>query len=199
VTVNFATTLARAAGAAQDGVPVILGSSQTQVVTMQDGLAAIIPSTGNVGPCDVFITVSAGALTAKFEMENLAAIVPPQAGDSPMKLRSPPPAQHFGGKLETADPPPMLFALPEGDLVEMETMGAGEKLPEESNESVSQASSASDPSNAVGSPSQAEEAGPSPELDVPKQLPKASAVQERSKIVPAESGSNTGNPPPDDK
>ncbi len=58
------------------GLPVILGSSQTQVVTNQDGLASVLPSAGNVGPCTVFITVTAGPLTAQFQLENLAAIVP---------------------------------------------------------------------------------------------------------------------------
>ena len=81
VTVTFVTTLARINpghggwppgggsadhGAADQGAAraqneksvsgqsVLLGSSQTQVVTTQDGLALIMPSAGNVGPCDVF-------------------------------------------------------------------------------------------------------------------------------------------------
>jgi intimin len=79
VSVTFATTLARA-GLDNGGVPIILGSLQAQVVTDQNGLATIVPSAGSVGPCDVFITISAGASTAQFQMESLAAIVlePPE-------------------------------------------------------------------------------------------------------------------------
>ena len=58
-------------------IPVLLGSSQAQVVSDQNGLASIVPSAGNVGPCDVFIAVSAGHSTVQFQMENLAAIVLP--------------------------------------------------------------------------------------------------------------------------
>ena len=77
VNVTFETTLARESR--KIGLPVILGSSQTQVVTAQDGLASIVPSAGSVGPCDVFITVSAGQSTAQFQMESVAAIVPAPA------------------------------------------------------------------------------------------------------------------------
>ncbi|MGA9801928.1 MAG: IPT/TIG domain-containing protein, partial [Terriglobales bacterium] len=72
VNVSFATTLARVS---ENGMPVLLGSSQVPVATDQNGLAAIVPSAGNVGPCDVFITVSAGQSTAQLQMESLAAIV----------------------------------------------------------------------------------------------------------------------------
>jgi hypothetical protein len=77
VTVSFATTLARISpdAGAGNGMPIILGSSQPQVVSTQSGLASILPAAENVGPCDVFIAVSAGASTAQFQMENLAAIV----------------------------------------------------------------------------------------------------------------------------
>src|ERR1035437_10056238 len=85
VSVTFETTLARVSpdnGGQQDGgsnirgngMPVFLGSSQTQVVSTQDGLASIVPSVGSVGPCDVFITVSAGQSTAQLQMESVAAI-----------------------------------------------------------------------------------------------------------------------------
>jgi hypothetical protein len=77
VSVTFATTLARVSpGQGGQGMGVILGSSQAQVVTDQDGLTSIVPSARNVGPCEVFITVSAGLSSAQFQMENLAAIVP---------------------------------------------------------------------------------------------------------------------------
>jgi hypothetical protein len=59
-------------------MPVILGSSQAQVMTTVNGIASIIPSAGNVGPCNLFIAVSAGGSTVQFQMENEAAIVPAQ-------------------------------------------------------------------------------------------------------------------------
>jgi len=75
VNVTFATTLARVP---ENGLPVLLGSSQAQVVTDQNGLASIVPSAGNVGPCNVFITVGAGQSTMQLQMQSLAAIVPEQ-------------------------------------------------------------------------------------------------------------------------
>ena len=68
---SFETTLTRDSGG---GLPVLLGSSQAQVMTDQNGVASIVPSVGSVGPCDVFITVSAGQLTAQFQMESVGAI-----------------------------------------------------------------------------------------------------------------------------
>ena len=117
VNVTFAITLARVS--LDHGLPIILGSSQVQVVTTQDGLAFIVPSAGNVGPCAVFITVSAGASTAQFQMESLAAIVPPMPGSprsghpkAPMAGRGP----EFALQAAAASPgvPPVLFAVPEG-------------------------------------------------------------------------------------
>src|SRR6202521_4940919 len=115
VNVTFKTTLARVP---ENGMPVILGSSQTQVVSTQDGLASIVPSSGSVGPCDVFITVSAGLSTAQFQMESVAAIVPgaPPKNGHP-KTPSVPRGRQFGAP--TAAPqsvPEMLFAFPEGIL-----------------------------------------------------------------------------------
>ncbi len=90
-TVTFLTTLARVSpgqggqqGRGADGMPIILGSSQAQVVTTQAGLASIVPSAGSVGPCDVFVTVSAGQSTAQFQMESVAAIAPQQPSQSQM-------------------------------------------------------------------------------------------------------------------
>ena len=56
--------------------PVLLGSSQAQVVTSQDGIASIMPSAQNVGPCDVFVAARAGNSSMQFQLENLAAMVP---------------------------------------------------------------------------------------------------------------------------
>jgi hypothetical protein len=91
VAVTFETTLARVgsgqgsqgggdsvvseSGVSGSGAPILLGSSQAQIATDQNGLASIVPSAENVGPCDVFVTVNAGATTTQFQMENLAAIV----------------------------------------------------------------------------------------------------------------------------
>ncbi len=62
------------------GTPVILGTSQAQVATDQYGLASItVPSVGALGPCDVFITVTAGSSTAQFALESVDPITtPPQ-------------------------------------------------------------------------------------------------------------------------
>ena len=95
VNVTFETTLAQVSlsssgpgggdsSAGGDGLPVILGSSQMQVVTTPDGLASIQPSAGNVGPCDLFVVVSAGPAIAEFQMENLAPI-PGQGKKVPTK------------------------------------------------------------------------------------------------------------------
>jgi hypothetical protein len=114
VNVTFKTTLARVP---ENGLPVILGSSQTQVVSAQAGLASIVPSAGSVGPCDVFITVSAGQSTTQFQMESVAVIVlgnPPQNGHP--KSPSAPRSQHFGAPTAASPSvPDMLFVFPQGD------------------------------------------------------------------------------------
>jgi hypothetical protein len=114
VNVTFKTTLARVP---ENGLPVVLGSSQAQVVSAQDGPASIVPSAGNVGPCDVFITVSAGQSTAQFQMESLAAIVlgnTPQNGHP--KSPSAPRGRQFGPPTAASQGVPgMLFAVPQGD------------------------------------------------------------------------------------
>jgi hypothetical protein len=131
VNVTFATTLARVSPGAssgsggkpdgdsfagEDGMPIVLESSQAQVVTTQSGLASIAPSAGNVGPCDVFIAVTAGASTAQFQMESLAAIVSEQPENIRTKAPTTPPVAHFGfqsSASQNAATP--LFAVPEGD------------------------------------------------------------------------------------
>ncbi len=123
VNVTFATTLARVS---ENGMPILLGSSQVQVVSTQDGLASIVPSAGNVGPCDVFITVSAGQSTAQLQMESLAAIVTGPT-NSPAKAPSARPDPYFAPNFasnsgsnsgsQTSPPqsvPEMLFAVPPG-------------------------------------------------------------------------------------
>jgi hypothetical protein len=131
VTVTFETTLARTnanlegqqdadSNVGANGVAVILGSSQAQVVTTQDGLASIVPSVGNLGPCDVFITVSAAQLTAQFQMEEVAAIPSQPPNNGPPQ--SPPvnPGTHTApiivpvGVRNFGSPASMLLASPEG-------------------------------------------------------------------------------------
>jgi hypothetical protein len=112
VNVTFETTLARVP---ENGLPVILGSSQRQVVSTQDGLASILPSAGSVGQCDVFITVSAGRSTAQFQMESVVGIVTAQPKNSdasaPTTRRSP----QFNWQDSTPPgAPEVLFAVPEG-------------------------------------------------------------------------------------
>jgi hypothetical protein len=108
VRVAFVTTLARvgpnsggpptAGGsfARGDAQPVLLGSSKAQVVTDQNGLASIMPSAGNVGPCDLFIVVSAGASTAQLQMESFAAIVLDQPANFRVKTSAAMPETLFG-------------------------------------------------------------------------------------------------------
>jgi hypothetical protein len=114
VSVTFKTTLARVP---ENGMPVILGSSQAQVVSTQDGLASIVPSGGSVGPCDVFITVSAGQSTAQFQMESVAAIVlAPAPKTGRPKTPSAPRSLQFGAPTAALQSvPAMLFAVPQGD------------------------------------------------------------------------------------
>jgi hypothetical protein len=106
VNVTFATTLMQISpqdtgqGPQQGGetiggsgpLPVLLGASQAQVMTDMNGIASILPSAGNVGPCDVLIAVIAGAGSVQFRLESLASIVPaivqPQPSTS-RPMRSP--------------------------------------------------------------------------------------------------------------
>ena len=93
VNVTFLTTLERIAqgvggvppeGDAQQngsGMPVILGTSQTQLVSGPDGVASITPSVGNLGPCEVLITVTAGGAVAQLALESVPAL----AVDQPSK------------------------------------------------------------------------------------------------------------------
>jgi hypothetical protein len=114
VNVTFKTTLARVP---ENGIPVILGSSQTQVTSTLDGLASMVPSAGSVGPCDVFIAVLAGRSTAQFQMESVAAIVP---GAPPKNGHPTPPSarrgRQFGAPAAASrSVPEMLFVFPQGD------------------------------------------------------------------------------------
>ena len=177
VNVTFKTTLARVP---ENGMPVILGSSQAQVVSSQDGLASIVPSAGGVGPCDVFITVSAGQSTTQFQMESVAAIVlgnPPQNGHP--KSSSAPRSRQFGSQTAASQSvPEMLFAVPQGD--------PGNEPPADSNASACPESAADD-----ACPDRRDSAGVSPksENSVPQPSARSKPAKAKApkKLVPAES------------
>ena len=128
VSVTFQTTLARVP---ENGMPVVLGSSEAQVVSAQDGLASIAPSAGSLGPCDVFIAVSAGSSTAQLQMEAVAAIVVAQSKNSGGKAGSEWPGPHFswlaGSQASISmspGAPDLLFAVPE--VVSLDDAAAGQ-------------------------------------------------------------------------
>ncbi len=116
VNVTFSTTLARAGG---EGMPVILGSAQALVSTSQDGWAAIVPSDGSVGPCEVFVMVSAGSQTAQFQLESMDGIIPAAPAVAPSKFSGVGKDRHpYGnsGSRSAAETgvPEVLFASPLG-------------------------------------------------------------------------------------
>ena len=129
VNVNFATTLERnpqgpgggppggdRVRAQDDGSPVILGTSQSQVATDQNGLASITPSAGNVGPCDVYLVISAGVSVAQFELENVDPITANQQPQPGTRRNGSPGSPRVGsGGIASPDeqPPATLFATPD--------------------------------------------------------------------------------------
>lgn len=118
VTVTFATTLTQINPDQEDGDSdgILLGSSQAQVVTAAGGTASITPSAGSVGPCDMFVAVSAGALSVQFQMENLAAIVPEQPGNIGVGGSRTRTAPHSATQAAVPQSPVSgLFAVPEAD------------------------------------------------------------------------------------
>jgi hypothetical protein len=200
VNVTFATTLARVSpgqggqqgGDGGDGGPVILGTSQAQQVTAQDGTASIVPSAENVGPCDVFITVSAGTTSAQLQMENLAAIIPEPPKNVGSQSPTVPRVSQFGAQA-AASPAvlEMLFAVPQGvasnDQAADSQPVACAELPAD-NTSGSRGNVAS--SNAAGGENAASspcESKPAP-TEEPKKDPKKSAEKAPQKKVRAENG-----------
>ncbi|MFZ3340982.1 MAG: hypothetical protein WA213_08880 [Terriglobales bacterium] len=108
VNVTFLTTLERIpqgtgggpqgnamqqSGSPQDGQPIILGTSQTQVGSDQNGLATITPTVGTLGPCDAFITVTAGIASAQYELENVDAL--PSSSQQPVRRAASPATRFF--------------------------------------------------------------------------------------------------------
>jgi hypothetical protein len=82
VAVSFSTTLERYQ---EGGAPVILGTSQAQAVTDQNGLASIVPTVGSLGPCEIYIVVTAAGLTVQIELESTDPIA---SGQLPPKQRN---------------------------------------------------------------------------------------------------------------
>ncbi len=114
VNLTFATTLARPS-ANPGGQSVLLGASQTQALTAQDGTASIIPSAGSVGVCDLFIVVSTGNASAQFQLESLAAIVLLQPQIVAVPVRATPIDHLFAAQQPPSQPlPTMLTEVPEG-------------------------------------------------------------------------------------
>ena len=58
----------------QGAMPVILGTLQSQGVTDQNGLVSIVPSVGSLGPCELYVVVTAGSAMVQFELESVDPI-----------------------------------------------------------------------------------------------------------------------------
>ena len=176
VTVTFATTLTQInpdQGGQGDGDSdgILLGSSRAQIVTAADGTASITPSAASAGPCDMFIAVSAGALSVQFQLENLAAIVLEQPGNVGVKgsrIRNVP--QSAAQAAMPQSTVAGLFAVPEA--------GPGtEPVPEPpvNNCSGAPADTAQNPASTLCPPSTPPKTE-APKLQEAKNLPKAAAV-----------------------
>jgi len=193
VSVTFATTLAQVAG---DGPPILLGSSESQVVTAQDGTASIVPSAGSVGPCSVFITVSAGQSTAQLQMESLAAIVPVQPENTPGKVATVESEPHidFGAQ------PPTPQALPIA-LVAVPEAAPSNDPAADSHPGTCPESSADDAPGNQGASASSSPAGNENSVSPPCEKPKPAEVKAQKKpasvdndIVPTDAPTNDGAP-----
>jgi len=99
----------------QGAMPVILGTSQAQGVTDQNGWVWIIPTVGSVGPCQVYIVVTAGVAVAQFELESVDPIAtqqhqPKRGGEKKTPRRA---AQVGSQHTAPPDLTVTLFALPQ--------------------------------------------------------------------------------------
>ena len=113
VNLTFATTLARPSPN-PGGQSIVLGASQAQAVTAQDGAASIIPSAGSVGVCDLFIVVSTGNASSQFQLESLAPIVLSQPQIVADPARATPIDRSFAVQTLAPQPlPAMLNEVPE--------------------------------------------------------------------------------------
>ena len=104
-------------GQAQDGDPVILGTSQTQIATDQNGIASITPTVGTLGPCDAIVTVTAGIASAQYELDNVDPL-PSNSNPQPPSKRPSSHATSFRAAFGTSTPAiedaasPEFFAIP---------------------------------------------------------------------------------------
>ena len=72
------------------GMPVMLGTSEAQLVSAQDGLVSLIPEMAYVnGACDVFITAAVSSAKMQFHMQVLA----PMGGGDQQNKRAQTPAR----------------------------------------------------------------------------------------------------------
>jgi hypothetical protein len=135
VPITFLTTLARStpspgpgpstgdgspgeSSAAAQGTQVILGTSPPQVVvTGQDGLASITPTVGSLGPCNVFISVTAGSATDQFELQDVDPLLAnqqqPQSNSPSRTSRTIAPVFAVAPAPPVAAPIAALFAVPQ--------------------------------------------------------------------------------------
>jgi hypothetical protein len=155
VSVAFTTTVARVPPGSglqtvgdsivgAPGMTIILGSSLAQVVTTQDGIASVVPSPGAImGPCDLFIIVTAGSAAARFDLQIVAAVVEQSQRSGPLV-----PSVRLGGLQSSAGRGDVLFAVPElissGEPAADSRLIAGSDSPAD-DASRDQAGSASDP------------------------------------------------------
>jgi hypothetical protein len=176
----------------QDGPPVILGTSQTQVASDQNGLASITPTVGTLGPCDAFIIVTAGIATAQYELENVdalpSALPPPvrQAASPRTLFILPPPS--VAPSASPADVSPEFVAIP--DFI----FTPAQDPPADDSSSVGDSSSThsnSDDADAPGAPSvvpsivpSSEEAQPPSATPPASQNPQPSALPGPSTPAP---------------
>ena len=113
VNLTFATTLARPSPN-PGGQSIVLGASQAQAVTAQDGTSSIVPSAGSVGVCDLFIVVSTGNASSQFQLESLAPIVLSQPQIVADPARATPIDRSFAVQTLAPQPlPAMLNEVPE--------------------------------------------------------------------------------------
>ena len=149
-------------------MPVILGSSRVQVSTAVNGIASIVPSAGNVGPCDVFIAVSAGSSTLQFQMESVAVIVLRQ---QPTNIGAASAAAHtMTGAARTAEAesaPSMLFAVPQIGLSDLPLQTLPVTTQESCSESHRGAASVNDAEDDAADVCGPESPLPAREVDVP--------------------------------
>jgi hypothetical protein len=217
VNVTFVTTLERSSQGpgpgssgdnfqGQGGAQVILGTSQAQAVTSQDGLASVTPTVGNLGPCNALITVTAGPATAQLELQSVDALIAEQQ-QSQQKgavrpFRS---ALHFEGAEVSAQPDAaVLFAVPQempvGDSPPNACAGSNEDAPCEADSASGESGATDTTQPSVAAPNVA---GPGAEVPVgqpepPAALPDVDVRGASPPVVPPpESAPASRSSPPD--